>query len=133
MSGLDRTLEPEREIRRIEVITGSGGRRRWTAEDKARILAETCEPGAVISAIARRHGLRPQQVFGWRREARKQGAQQKFVPAVVDAEPAGRQIRTRTHAAAAIEIEIDGVVVRIGEGAGVTIIAAVIRALKGAV
>ena len=70
MSRFDLTLEPERVARRIEVINGAGGRRRWSADDKARILEETLAPGAVVSEIARRHGLRPQQVFGWRREAR---------------------------------------------------------------
>ena len=70
MSRFDLTLDPERVARRIEVINGAGGRRRWSADDKARILEETLAPGAVVSEIARRHGLRPQQVFGWRREAR---------------------------------------------------------------
>ena len=40
-------------------------------DDKARIIAETLEAGAVVSEVARRHGLRPQQLFTWRREARK--------------------------------------------------------------
>ena len=131
MSGLDPKLEPAREVRRIEVITGAGGRRRWMAEDKARIVAETLEPGAVISAIARRHGLSPQQLFGWRREARKRSAlqstQPKFVPAILESEP-GRG----ACAAAAIELEIDGVTVRIGDGASSATVAAVIRALKAA-
>jgi transposase len=136
VSRLEPTLEPTREVRRIEVITGAGGRRRWTGDDKARILAETLEPGAVVSAIARRHGLTPRQLFAWRREARKQSgavesAPPKFVPAVVEPEPAKR--RRRASAAAAIEVEIDGVTVWIGEGAKAVTVAAVIRALKGAV
>ena len=89
MSGLDLTLEPERQVHRFEVINGVGGRRRWTMDDKARIIAETLEPGAVVSAVARRDGLRPQQVFAWRREARKRSAlitdtAPAFVPAVID-------------------------------------------------
>ncbi|WP_209490463.1 transposase [Xanthobacter flavus] len=44
------------------------GRRRWTADDRARILEETLAPGAVVSAVAHRHGLSPQQLFTWRRE-----------------------------------------------------------------
>ena len=73
MSGLDLTLDPERQPRRFEVINGAGGRRHWSMDDKARIIAETLEPNAIISEVARRYGLRPQQVFAWRREARKQG------------------------------------------------------------
>ena len=57
-------------MRRIEVITGDGGRRRWTVDEKARIVAETLDPGAVVPVVARRYGLTPQQLFAWRREAR---------------------------------------------------------------
>jgi transposase len=57
--------------RRIEVITGAGRRRRWSADEKARMVLESLEPGANVSAVARRHGLSPQQLFGWRREARE--------------------------------------------------------------
>jgi transposase len=40
------------------------------AEAKARIVQESRQPGAVVSEVARRHELSPQQLFGWRREAR---------------------------------------------------------------
>lgn len=68
MSGLDHRLEPPDEVRRFEVITGVLGRRRWTPVDRARIIAETLEPGAVVSQVARRYGLRPQQLFTWHRD-----------------------------------------------------------------
>ena len=61
MSRLDHRLEPDGEVRRFEVITGVVGRRRWSADDRARILEETLTPGAVVSEVARRHGLTPQQ------------------------------------------------------------------------
>jgi transposase len=57
-------------VRRIELITGTGRRRRWSADDKARIVVESLQPGAKVSEVARRHGLSPQQLFGWRRQAR---------------------------------------------------------------
>ena len=57
MSGLDLTLEPARCVRRVEIINGIGGRRRWSMDDKARIVEETLVAGAVVSEIARRHGL----------------------------------------------------------------------------
>lgn len=44
-------------------------RRRWSRIAKERIVAEALEPGANISEIARRHDLRPQQIFTWRRDA----------------------------------------------------------------
>lgn len=132
MSRLEPTLEPERHIRRIEVITGAGGRRHWTADDKAKILGETLEPGAVVSVVARRHGLTPQQLFGWRREARKlsEEAGPKFVPAMIE-QPSRKQRRRRqSTTAASIELEIAGVRVRIGDGAKASTVSAVIRALK---
>jgi transposase len=57
-------------MRRIELITGTGRRRRWSADDKARIVVESLKPDASVSEVARRHGLSPQQLFGWRRQAR---------------------------------------------------------------
>lgn len=57
-------------LQRVEVITGVGRRRRWSPEAKARIVLESRQPGAVVSDVARQHGLTPQQLFGWRREAR---------------------------------------------------------------
>src|SRR6478736_3170444 len=58
-------------FRRIEVLTGPARRRRWSAEDKARIIAETLVPGARVSEVARRWQVCSQQVFGWRRAARR--------------------------------------------------------------
>ena len=75
MSTLDLTFEPEPvEVRRLEVITGVDRRRAWSDEAKARIIAETLRPGASVSAVARRYGLWPQQLFTWRRLARGHAA-----------------------------------------------------------
>jgi transposase len=46
---------------RLEIFTGAGRRRSWTAEQKAAIVAESLEDGALVSHVARRHGLTPQQ------------------------------------------------------------------------
>src|SRR5881227_3685734 len=56
--------------RRIEVLRGPGRRRRWSASEKGRVVAETLAPGASVSEVARRWQVCPQQVFAWRREAR---------------------------------------------------------------
>ncbi len=144
MSKLDHMLEPEvTAIRRLEVISGTGRRRRFASDFKGRIVEETLVPGVVVSDVARRHGLTPQQVFTWRRQARQPPASSEsqapqFVPAVVEtAVPSlvlrGRQ-RNRTGQASrscgSIEVEIDGVTIRIGRGAEVKTVAAVLRALK---
>ena len=77
-------------VRRLEVFTGTGRRRTWRDEDKARIVAEIATSGDSVCAVARRHGLSPQQLFGWRRQLREAGSSEadelQFVPAVVDGE-----------------------------------------------
>lgn len=129
------------EIRRFEVITGAGGRRSWPAEAKARIVAETLEPGANVSAIARRHGLRPQQIFTWRREARRQREPCPAIGFVPVVEAAGvalpSKARRRGSGAAApagrgcgIELEIKGVLVRVRPAVDAQTLAAAVRVLK---
>jgi transposase len=65
-------------LQRVEVITGVERRRDWTAEEKLAIIAESCQDGAVISEVARRHGLRPQQLFTWRNGFRKREAARRL-------------------------------------------------------
>jgi len=127
-------------VRRLEVFTGAGRRRTWRDEDKARIVAEIATSGDSVCAVARRHGLSPQQLFGWRRQLRESEAGGsdaeglQFVPAVVDAGssavPQRRMPRGKVAASAAIEVEIDGVTVRVGRGADARTLMTVLRALK---
>ena len=130
-------------VRRIEVFTGAGRRRTWSAGDKARIVAETLKEGETVCAVARRHGLSPQQLFGWRRQARQsaaavENAAPKFVPAVVEATPlasvAPRRRHKRTRHAdqicGLIEVEIADMTVRFGRAADAKTVAAVLRVLK---
>lgn len=131
-------------VQRIEVFTGSGRRRSWTAEEKAEIVAESDAEGDTVCSVARRHGLTPQQLFTWRRQARQLvspkpvGDVPLFVPAVIDTPPpehpprrrGGRRSRKADQVRAMIELEIDGVAVRVGRGADAETVAAVIRALK---
>ena len=56
------------DYRRIEVITGKRRRRNWTAEEKARIVAESAKPGASISEVARRWGVNRGLLTVWRRQ-----------------------------------------------------------------
>jgi len=55
---------------KIEVL-GTERRRRWSLQDKLRIVEETLQPGVTVSEVARRHGLAPSVVFTWRRLARE--------------------------------------------------------------
>src|SRR3978361_1454298 len=55
---------------RVEVLGEVERRRRWSRDDKMRIIEETLTPGAVVTEIARRHGISTSLVFTWRRRAR---------------------------------------------------------------
>jgi transposase len=135
MSSFDPTLDPKPVlVRRLEVLTGVGGRRRWSADDKARIVEETLAPGATVSEVARRYDIRPQQLFAWRRGMRIEGpeAPMTFVPALVEAPARAEPARPRAVRAGRgdIELEIDGVAMRVRRGAEPRTVAAVIKALK---
>ena len=127
-------------VRRFEVFTGTGRRRDWSMEDKARIVAQSFEPGASVSAVARRHALSPQQLFAWRRAVRRDAGSPLFVPAVMvpdgETEHAGSGAtntaprRGRPPRTPLIEVELGGARVRVESGASPDTIAAVIHALK---
>lgn len=128
------------------MFTGVGRRRRFTTAEKLDLVAQMGECDN-ISELARRHDLRPSQLFTWRRELRYavetvQGVaaapQPMFVPAVVELPrepapvpaPAKPSKPRRRGASTAVELVIDGVAVKIARGADAGIIAAVIDALK---
>lgn len=131
MSGRTHMSEP---VRRIEVFTGAGRRRTWSTADKAAIVAESYGGAETVCAVARRHGLTPQQLFTWRRLARSAASQPQalFVPAVVEAMGSAAPARTRCSNASAVEIEIGGATVRFGAQASPEVITAVLHALKSA-
>lgn len=136
-------------VQRFEVFTGAGKRRDWPPEVKVSIVVESYSGQESISAVARRHGMIPSQLFTWRRELRKQMEAQGlalpvapapaplFVPAVIEPSPpsevspvARRPRRRRRSFPSAVELEIDGVAVKIARGVDKGLIATVIEALK---
>lgn len=136
---LDHTLKSDVAPGRLEVITETGRRRWFSRDDKARIVEETLAPGAVVSDVARRHGLTPQQVFTWRRQARQPQAtkadEPQFVPAVVDLSATAIAPERKKRCKAkrdlgSIEIEVDGTIIRAGRGADAAMIVAIVHALK---
>lgn len=52
----------------MEILTGVERRRDWSDEEKLSILQEAAEPDARIADVARRHDIRPQQIYTWRRK-----------------------------------------------------------------
>jgi transposase len=144
MPGSRQGVSPE-PIRRFEVLTGIGRRQTFGLDQKLALVARM-KGCANISALAREHDLRPAQLFTWRRQLRyaaevagKRVAPKPpmFVPAVIEptvmSAPQPRsagQRRKRRTASTVVELEIDGVAVRIARGADGAMIAAVIDALK---
>lgn len=125
-------------FQRVELLTGPARRRRWSAEEKARIVGETLLPGAGVSEVARRWQLHPQQLFGWRREARveerapgRAAAELKprFVP-IVAATDVGASTVGLGPMRASIEVVLAGAVVRVTAGADDALLTAVLRAVR---
>jgi transposase len=141
---VDRRVDPKPySPRRIEVITGADTRRRWSEETKAAIVAESFAEGAVVAQVARRHGLRPQQLFDWRRALRAQwrGASAAeapaFVPAIVEevvtsAQPVAPTLPAAVSTPPAIEIEAGLFVLRLRGAVDGRVLATVLRAMKAA-
>jgi transposase len=117
-------------FRRVEILSGTPRRRRWSTAEKVTIVAESLAPGAVTSEIALRYGLHRNQLYGWRREFRAATAADvgavgsDFVPIVAE-----NRVGSNT---AAIAIEIGGAIVRVGPGVDPAFLGAVIRLLKAA-
>ena len=103
-------------------------------------MAETLEPGARVAEVARRWQLCPQQVFGWRREARHDGsitcikpaspAQVDFVPIIAEAPPPEPPSRAAAAIAPVIEVKLAGAVVRVSGIDDCAQLTAVLRAVR---
>ena len=130
--------DPKGVFRRVEVLTGPARRRRWSAEAKARIVADTLVPGACVSEVARRWQVSSQQVFGWRRAARRDMSTAPvtttgpmaagFVPIVTESTPVATVPQV---ASPAIEVRLAGAVVRVVSGMDdATQLTAVLRAIR---
>jgi transposase len=100
----------EQTCRRGEVLAGPERRRRWSLDEKARIVAESLAPDAVASVVARRHGIHPNQLYGWRRELRSgraaAGSLPDFVPIAVTAASAAMAAPSLMVGAPSGQIEI---------------------------
>ena len=67
-------------------------RRHWSDEEKLAILKETTQPGVIVSAVARRHGIGTGQLYTWRKQLLR-GAMAGFVPVeLVQPEPSGKMV-----------------------------------------
>src|SRR6516165_6105168 len=105
----------------VDIRVGVGRRRRWRAEDKGRIVAESYAPGAVVSEVARRHDITPQHLFAWRKAARAgrltlpAEEAPMFVPVVRTIREVGAE-EAATTGPGSIVIEVAGATVRAQRG-----------------
>jgi transposase-like protein len=124
----------------MEIITGVERRRRWSAAEKRRIVAETEQPGAGIAEIARRYEISRGLLWNWRSQARRRAlkpeAQAVFVPVrVIGEKRAEPPTLTGSDAAVAdsrIEITLpDGTSIRIGHDVSLVTLRRVVTVLRG--
>jgi transposase len=119
-------------VQRLEVFTGTGRRRAWTSEQKAQVVAESYESGETVSAVARRYGLTPQQLFGWRRRAggKAEDRGPAFAPVIFEeCRAAGKGAAASPAASGVIEIVIGAATVRVAPGTDAASLQAVLRAV----
>jgi transposase len=98
----------------VTVLSGPERRRRWALSEKASIVEESLKPGAVVTAVARRHDVHPNLLHHWRRQAKRLadgGGGLQFLPVAVT--PSVRE------AEGSIEIELAGSSVRVRVDAAV--------------
>lgn len=120
----------EQTFRRVEVLTGTPRRRRWSTAEKAAIVAESFAPGAVTSEIALRYGLPRNQLYMWRRALRSIVVADAGVPPP-DFVPVIAESRA-VSATAMIEIVVGDAVLRVGPGVDLALLGKVIGVLKAA-
>jgi transposase len=122
-------------FRRVEVITGVGRRRRWSLEEKARIVAESLDPATTSSAVARRYGLHAGQLFVWRQQLQRRSVappqtlgRPGFVPVLL-AEDGAHPVE----AAGRMEITLGPAVVRVGADVDAGALRRVLEVVRGLV
>ena len=122
----------------IEIVTGRERRRRWSVEEKLRMVAATYEPGACVKQVAASHDLYPGLLFTWRRQAREgtltPPAMPMFLPVrAAPAAPAPAENDTPAlRTTGQIEVELrDGSRVRFDASVSLASLRRVIAALRG--
>jgi transposase len=122
----------------IEVITSVQRRRRWSRDEKLRIVAESAQPERTASQVARAHGIAPGQLFTWRRQLLSEAvaggvAGDGFVPVAIANETAGAAcVASAGIGEGAIEIRLpNGIVIVVRNAVEVEPLRRVLSALGG--
>ena len=122
----------------VEVITSVERRRRWSRDEKLRVVAESAQAGRTASQVARDHGIAPGQLFIWRRQFLSQAlassvGEPGFVPVEITHEASAVGARTSPKGGGwPIEIRLaNGVVIGVGSDVEVEPLRRVLTALGG--
>src|SRR5664279_4976374 len=120
---------------RMTLITGGERRRRWSDEERARILAAIDEPGAVVAEVARRADVCTSLVYKWRREARRAVSSSGFARVIVDDMRSPSSLPTSAPPPNETEptvilVQMKDARVRIGVNAPSALITAMLKALR---
>lgn len=110
----------------VTILAGPERRRRWSDEQRERILAEAFQSGARVCDVARRHDVARSLIYQWRRAALPAVAP-AFVPAVVVDEP----VAPSPDATPAVVLDLpDGGRLRIFASASPALAAAALKAVR---
>jgi transposase len=110
----------------ISVLTGPERRRRWSEDERHRIVAEAFAPGSCVAQVARDHDISTGLIYT-RRRLRQDLADQGFVEAAMEAEP----IKEATPSGEVIVVELIGSGrIRICGSAPPLLVSAVLKALR---
>lgn len=114
-------------VQRMDVVASAQGRRSWTPEAKARIIAESMVPGVNVAEVARRNDMQPQHLYLWRRATMERigsgmGSrdQPAFVPVTIEEAhrpQAAGSVPGQNGSCSEICIDLCGVSLRIPDGA----------------
>ena len=111
-------------------ILGVERRRRWTMEEKVRILAEVGMAGATVADVARRHDISRQNIYQWRRDVRKSGLMAAEAPHFLAVEVAQEESEGDHVTGADVRVEIglrNGRILRLPGDAPDSVVARMIR------
>ncbi|MGM4954022.1 IS66-like element accessory protein TnpA [Bradyrhizobium barranii] len=99
-------------ISRTEVITSVERRRRWSQDEKERLVAASLEPGASVSEVARVAGLHVSQLFRWRKDLCKHGeaSMAPFVPVEIGPPASPRELAEAPLTTTARRRKSDGII-----------------------
>jgi transposase len=120
----------------VSILPGRERRRKWTDDEKLSIVEESDSSGIRVADVARRHGLHPNQLHGWRRRARtgelgKTGARSNFVSVAVTPDDTAAAIAPAGRTGLIEFVLRNGTILRVSEHFGLAHLVQLAVALDG--